>query len=252
MLGAHSLRNIARMKIAHRFLPLMLVLVSAVAVSNSAMAGDMTISNALTQTEFLAVSKDLAAVTSTKAIEPAAALGITGVDVSASSSMTKIQNSAAWAKASGNSDTLVMQTKLSVSKGLSGGWDVGGFMSKVGSTNVSVTGMHVKYALLEGNAITPAIAVRGSYSRMGGVSGMQLNSTGLDVLASKGFVGFTPYAGVGTVHTSATAAGKSDESFTQSKSFAGVSWNILLFNLSAEYDRTGKNSSVGLKAGLRF
>ncbi len=46
--------------------------------------------------------------------------------------------------------------------------------------------------------------------------------------------------------------GKSDESFTQSKSFVGVSWNVLLVNLSAEYDRTGKNASVGLKAGVRF
>jgi hypothetical protein len=57
---------------------------------------------------------------------------------------------------------------------------------------------------------------------------------------------------VGTVYSSATATGKSDESFTQSKAFAGVSWNILLLNLSAEYDRTGKNSTVGVKAGLRF
>ena len=38
----------------------------------------------------------------------------------------------------------------------------------------------------------------------------------------------------------------------QTKSFVGVSWNILLVNLSAEYDRTGKNSSVGVKAGVRF
>ena len=240
------------MKIAHRFLPVTLAIASAVAFSNPAMAGDLTISNTMNQTEFLAFSKDLAAVTSNKAIEPAAPLGITGFDVSASTSITKIQDGAAWAKASGDSKTNVMQTKLSVSKGLSGGWDVGGFVSTVSSSNASVTGVHVKYALLEGNAITPAIALRGSHSRMGGVSGMALHNTGLDLLISKGFVGFTPYAGVGTVHTSATATGKSDESFTQSKSFVGVSWNVLLVNLSAEYDRTGKTSTVGLKAGLRF
>jgi hypothetical protein len=87
---------------------------------------------------------------------------------------------------------------------------------------------------------------------MGGVSGMELNNTGFDVLISKGFVGITPYLGVGTVYSSAKATGQSNESFTQSKSFVGVSWNVLLVNLSAEYDRTGKNASVGLKAGLRF
>jgi hypothetical protein len=81
---------------------------------------------------------------------------------------------------------------------------------------------------------------------------MELNNTGADVLISKGFIGFTPYAGVGTVYSSAKATGQNDVCFTQTKSFAGVSWNILLINLSAEYDRTGKNSTVGVKAGLRF
>ena len=240
------------MKIAHRFLPLTLTIAASLACTAQANAADLTSFNALSQTEFLALSKDLASATSTKAIEPAAPLGISGFDISGSASLTNTQAGAAWNKVSGDSMNQLIQTKLSVSKGLPGGWDVGGFVSKVSSTNVSVTGVHVKYALLEGNAITPAIAVRGSHSRMGGVSGMALNNTGLDVLISKGFVGFTPYAGVGTVYTNATATGKSDESFSQAKSFVGVSWNILLVNLSAEYDRTGKNASVGVKAGVRF
>ncbi len=240
------------MKIAHRFLPLTLTIATFLAYTAPANAADLTSFNALSQTEFLALSKDLASATSTKAIEPAAPLGISGFDVSGSTSLTNTQAGSAWNKVSGDSMDQLIQTKLSISKGLPGGWDVGGFVAKVSSTNVSVTGVHVKYALLEGNAITPAIAVRGSHSRMGGVSGMALNNTGLDVLISKGFVGFTPYAGVGTVYTNATATGKADERFSQAKSFVGVSWNILLLNLSAEYDRTGKNASVGIKAGVRF
>ena len=73
-----------------------------------------------------------------------------------------------------------------------------------------------------------------------------------DVLISKGFVGFTPYAGVGTVYSNAKATGKNDESFTQSKSFVGVSWNVAILNLSAEVDRTGKHTSASIKAGVRF
>jgi hypothetical protein len=240
------------MKIAHRCLPITLAVAATLAYTSQATAADLTNFSAINQVEFLALSKDIAGVTSTKAMEPAAPLGISGFDVSGAASMTRIQDGATWAKASGDSATDLMQTKLSLSKGLSGGWDVGGFMSKVSSTNVSVAGVHVKYALLEGNAITPSIAVRGSHSRMSGVPGMTLNNTGLDLLISKGFAGFTPYAGVGTVHTSATATGKNDESFSQSKTFAGVSWNIVLLNLSAQYDKTGKTSTVGLKAGLRF
>jgi hypothetical protein len=240
------------MKITFRFLPLTLTVAASLTFTGQANAADLTSFNTLTQTEFLALSKDLAATTSTKAIEPAAPLGISGFDVSGSASITNTQAGAVWNKVSGDDMDQLIQTKLSISKGLPSGWDVGGFVSKVSSTNVSVAGVHVKYALLEGNAITPAIAVRGSHSRMGGVSGMTLNNTGLDVLISKGFVGFTPYAGVGTVYTNATATGQRDESFSQAKSFVGVSWNILLLNLSAEYDKTGKNSSVGVKAGVRF
>jgi hypothetical protein len=44
----------------------------------------------------------------------------------------------------------------------------------------------------------------------------------------------------------------SNENFNQHKSFVGLSWNMLLLNLSAEYDRTGQASSYAVKAGLRF
>ncbi len=240
------------MKISHHLLSVTLAIGSAMVWSAPATAGDLTHFSAINQTEFLGLSKDLAAVTSTKAMTPAAPLGISGFDVSASSAMTKIQDGSAWAKVSGSSETNVMQTKLSVSKGLAGGWDVGAFMSRVPSSNVSMAGVDVKYALVEGNSILPAMALRGSYSRMGGVSDMGLSNTGLDLLISKGFVGFTPYAGVGTVYSSAKATGLNDEHFTQSKSFVGLSWNVLFANLCAEYERTGQNSTLGLKAGVRF
>ncbi len=229
-----------------------LIIAISAAFNNQVMAGDLGHFDVISQTEFLSLSKDLAAATNTKAMEPAAPLGMTGFDVSLSSSLTKTQAGSVWQTVNGNQVDNLVQNKLSLSKGLHGGLDLGGFVSKGTNTNISVVGAHAKYALVEGNAILPAIAVRTSHSRMGGVSDMSLNNTGFDVLISKGFVGFTPYAGVGTVHTSAKATGKTDESFTQSKSFVGVSLNILLLNLSAEYDRTGKNSTMGLKAGVRF
>jgi hypothetical protein len=240
------------MKISHSLLPITVAMASALTLSTKADAGDLTNFNALNQTEFLSLSKDLAAASSTKAIEPASTLGITGFDVNASTSVTVIHDGATWAKASGDSNSNLLQTKLSVTKGLSSRLDLGGFVSKLPSTNVSVAGLQVKYALLEGNAISPAIAVRGTHSRIGGVSEMELNNTGMDLLISKGFVGFTPYAGVGSVYSTAKATGKSNEHFTQSKSFVGVSWNVLVVNFSTEYDRTGQTSSMSLKAGVRF
>lgn len=229
-----------------------LSLIAALLVGSLANAGELAAINTLSQAEFTALSKDLAAVTSTKAIEPAAPLGFFGFDVNASMGMTKVHDQATWAKVSNGGTTNLMQTKLSISKGLSSGLDVGGFVSKTSSAGLSTVGIHAKYALLEGNAILPAVAVRGSHSRMSGVTGMELNNTGFDVLISKGFVGFTPYAGMGTVYSNAKATGQNSESFSQNKVFVGASWNLLLANLSAEYDRTGSTTSLGFKAGVRF
>lgn len=240
------------MKMPHQLLRATAILSTALCLFSTTHAGEINNLGLISQTEFLALSKDLAAATSVKNLEPAAPLGVTGFDVSASTSATRTKAGAVWQTVSGDSQSNLFQNKLSISKGLSSRWDVGGYLSAVASSNVSVTGVHVKYALLEGNAITPAIALRANHSRMTGVPDMTLHNTGLDVLISKGLVGFTPYAGIGTVHSNAQATGKTDESFTQTKSFVGVSWNLLWANLSAEYDRTGNNASMGLKAGVRF
>lgn len=218
-------------------------------------AADLSNFSALNQTEFLALSKDLAAATSAKVMEPAAPLGLSGFDIGGTASVTQTQAGAAWSKVTGSSADHLLQTKLSATKGLPGGVDVGAFVSQMSSSNVKATGFHVKYALISGNSVTPAVALRASYSRMGGVSQMDLSNTGYDVLISKGFLGLTPYAGLGTVKTTASAKGVSGlngESFSQRKSFVGASWNVLSFNLAAEYDRTGETSTYGFKAGVRF
>lgn len=190
-------------------------------------AGDLNNLGALSQSEFLALSKDLAAATSNKHMEPAAPLGLTGFDISAGTSMTNTQAGGdAWGKASGESMDRLPQAQIMATKGLPWGIDVGGFISQLPKTNITASGFHVKYALLEGSVVSPALALRTSYSTMGGVSQMELANTTFDVLISKGFVGFTPYAGIGTVQSTAKANGLnniSTESFNQAKSFIGVS-----------------------------
>jgi len=243
------------MKTTPNLLTLALALTTSVGVCTPSLAGDLSNFGAINQSEFLALSKDLAAATSTKATEPAAPLGLSGFDISGSATLTQTQAGAAWNKVTGSSVDQLVQTKVSATKGLPGGFDLGGFVSKVPTTNVTVSGVHLKYALINGNAVLPAVALRASHSRMGGVSQMDLSNTGVELLISKGFLGLTPYAGLGTVYSKAKAngvAGLSNESFSQTKSFVGVSWNVLMFNLSAEYDRTGETSSYGLKAGVRF
>jgi hypothetical protein len=243
------------MKNAHHLLKTTWVSTLTMGLAATAWAGDVSNFSAINQTEFLALSKDLAAATSTKVNEPAAPLELTGFDIGGSASMTQTQAGAAWSKVSGSSADQLVQTKLSVTKGLPWGIDVGAFTSKLASSNVSASGFHMKYALISGNAVMPAVALRASQSRMSGVSQMDLTNTGYELLISKGFLGLTPYAGVGVVKSNASikgVAGLNSETFNQSKTFVGASWNVLLLNLTAEYDRTGPASTYSLKAGLRF
>jgi len=233
-----------------------LIFVTAMCGTAITQAGDLNNLGALSQSEFLALSKDLAAATSNKHMEPAAPLGLTGFDISAGTSMTNTQAGGdAWGKASGESMDRLPQAQIMATKGLPWGIDVGGFISQLPKTNITASGFHVKYALIEGSVVSPALALRTSYSTMGGVSQMELANTTFDVLISKGFVGFTPYAGIGTVQSTAKANGLnniSTESFNQAKSFIGVSLNLMLINLTTEYERVGSTSTIGVKAGLRF
>ena len=243
------------MKTARQLLPITLALASALGSLSAAQAGDISHLGNLNQTEFLALSKDLAAATNSNPMEPAAPLGTSGFDISAAAIVTNTQAGNAWSQATGDGMSRLLQTKIMATKGLPWGVDVGGFVSQLANTNITASGFHVKYALLEGNVVSPAVSLRSGYSRTAGASQLSMNNTALDVLISKGFVGFTPYAGVGTVRSNAKVNGVpnlSNESFTQAKSFVGLSLNMTLINLTAEYERVGSTSSLGVKAGLRF
>jgi hypothetical protein len=125
---------------------------------------------------------------------------------------------------------------------------------------VRLYGGELKWAFIKGGTAMPAIALRGSYTQLAGVDQLDLNTRGLDLSISKGFAMFTPYAGIGKVWTSSTPKDipasfptpPSKESISQNKYFVGVNINILLVNLVVEADKTGDDTSYGLKLGFKF
>jgi hypothetical protein len=44
----------------------------------------------------------------------------------------------------------------------------------------------------------------------------------------------------------------SREDFGLNKFFFGAGFNLLTFNLNAEFDRTGESTAYSIKAGIRF
>jgi len=212
--------------------------------------------NQLVQSEFRNLSEDLGAALSYKAVIPATPLGITGFDLSLEVTATKLQHLDAWDRASSGTapDTLYVP-KLHLHKGLPAGIDLGAFYTSIPGTNISLWGAEVRYAILEGGVAQPALGLRGTYSKLSGVDQLDFNTTGLELLISKGMAIFTPYAGVGRVWTTSNPVGVSNvskEEFTQGKYFVGGNFNFGLANLALEADKTGDATSYGVKLGFRF
>lgn len=240
------------MKLPSRFLPAAMLLASGLA-----QAGDIDRLQVLTQSEFRLVSEDLGAALSYKPLTPAEPLGITGFDIGVSVTATKLKSAALFDRISsgGSMPNYLPVPALRAYKGLPFGIDVGLMLSAIPGTNIKLYGGELRYAILSGNVALPAVAVRGSYTKLNGVDQLDLDTKGLDVSISKGFLNFTPYGGIGKVWTASTpngVAGLTKESFSQTKYFAGVNVNVLLLNLALEADRTGDATTLGLKAGIRF
>jgi len=223
--------------------------------ANISLASSIDNLQAVGQANFRLLSEDLSSSLSYKAVIPATPLGLTGIDLGVEASSTKLQNPAAWQAATNSSGTTIIVPKLHLHKGLPFGVDIGAFYTSVPSSNIDLIGAEVRYALFEGGVVTPAVGLRGTYTKLSGVDQLALNTKGLELLVSKGFALFTPYAGVGRIKTSSEPQGipgLQGESFSQTKTFAGLNMNLGLMNFALEGDKTGDATSYSLKFGFRF
>ena len=110
----------------------------------------------LVQTEFKSFSQDLGAALSYKAVSPAEPMGLTGFDIGLEVTGTKLNHSDIWDKASsGSAPSTVPVPKLHVIKGLPFNFDVGAVYTKIPTTNISLLGGELRYAILEGGVASP-------------------------------------------------------------------------------------------------
>lgn len=211
----------------------------------------------LSQNEFRLLSEDLGAALSFKPLIPSEALGITGFDLGAAVTGTKLENAAIFDKASSGGDvpSVLPVPTLRLHKGLPLNLDVGVAFSQVPGSNIRYTGGELRWAILPGSTLAPAVAIRGTLTRLTGVDQLDFETKSLDVSISKGFANVTPYGGVGQVWVKSTprgVPGLRGEDFTQTKVFGGVNVNFGLANLAFEADSTGGTATFGAKLGFRF
>ena len=228
-------------------------------MGSTASAETLDLIDDLGQAEFKAFSEDMAGAIGYKAISPAEPLGIIGFDIGIELTSTNMDSPETWGKAmsdSGKLSSLVLP-KFYVQKGLPLNIDVGAYYIKVPGSNIEAWGGELKYAILEGSTVTPAVAIRGTYSGLFGVDQLDFETQSLDVSISKGFLFFTPYAGIGQQWTTSTPKGTAaallnEESFSDNKIFVGLAMRPGIFNLSFEHETLGDVSSSSIKLGLTF
>lgn len=228
--------------------------------STAASAAEISTLQNVAQADFRLISEDFGSALSYKPVSPTEPLGVTGFDIGVEVTSTDIsKSSTALATASGSSSTMssLIIPKLHVAKGLPFGIDVAAFYAAVPTTNIKLVGGELRVALLKGGVAIPAIGLRAAMTRLSGVDQMAFSTKSLDLSISKGFLMFTPYAGVGQVWVDSTPQGSAAavltaETFTQSKVFVGANLNFGLANFALEGDKTGGATSYSAKFGFRW
>lgn len=241
------------MKKIRHVLVVALMAVAAVSVR----ADDIDAIDQLSPSQFESFANDLVAALSYKSSAPAEPLGTLGFDLGLGVSLVRLENAESWGVATGSTTEYLPIPKVSLSKGLPFDVDLGAFVAAVPGSNILVYGGQVQYALMAGNPVLPAVAVRGGVTRLSGVEQLALETRSVELVVSKGLFAFTPYAGIGRVWgdvtpNSATAIALQSLSPTQDRVFAGLQFGLVIGSLSFEVDKTGDALGASTKIGLRF
>lgn len=215
----------------------------------------------LGQADFNALSEDLSSALSYKPVGLATPLGVTGFDIGVEVTQTNMaKSSQIWSTITGGGAPVsnLYIPKLHVDKGLPFGLDIGGFYSKIPTTNISLYGGELRWAVID-NIALPTVSVRGAFTKLSGVNQLSFDTKSLDVSVAKTFVMVTPYIGVGKVwaNSNSNVASNStgfalSDTFSQNKVYGGLNLNLGLTNLAIEADKTGAASSVSAKLGFRW
>lgn len=212
------------------------------ALSGPARADDVSVRD-LVQDEFRELSTEVGLAITPYQLRPAEGLGFPGFDLGAEVTAVGInENRSYWREAVDDPDDLpsfLPVPKLHANVGLPLGIDLGGYFGAVPGSNIRLYGGDVKWAIIRGGVVWPALAVRGAYTELAGVDELDLNTKSLDASLSKGFGPLTPYVGAGRVWIEAepkeaAAATLEKETEQEDRVFVGLRFRALFISAVAE------------------
>jgi hypothetical protein len=73
------------------------------------------------------------------------------------------------------------------------------FFAATPDSDMKIIGVEACYAILAGGIAEPVVSVRAAATRLSGVTQLEQETRSLELTISKGFLVFTPYAGLGRV-----------------------------------------------------
>jgi len=216
-----------------------MLLTLGVAIQPSS-ASDITIPAGFTQSYFHDLTEQAGLAISFTQDAPAAALGFPHFDVGVESSFTQIDSGAPYWQLTypGNPPHLLPVPRIRVRIGLPFGIDVGGIYGYAPSTDARMAGGEIKWAVFPGGVVMPAIAIRGSYTALLGVSDINLQTYAADLSISKGFAIFTPYIGMGEIlirsSENSPSVSLNSEQIMKTRGFVGVQIGIPFVRFAIE------------------
>lgn len=216
------------------------------------------------QDDFKKFSTDLGLAISYTPLSPAAPLGdlLPGFDAGVAVTAVKIDKNASYWKnsitPSSDLPDYLLIPKVHIQVGLPViPIDIGYMYASVPTTDIKLQGVELKYAILKGGVAMPAVAIRGAYTKLSGIDVFEMETKSLDLSISKGFLIFTPYAGVGQVWITSTPIGLTaillkKEEISEIKGFVGAKLTFFPFlNLVAEAG-FAKVNMYSLRLNLHF
>jgi hypothetical protein len=218
-----------------------------------------------TQDEFKNLSRDLGLAISYIPLAPAEPLGrkaLPGFDIGIEVTGVSIDKNASYLRNAVEDPEDIPSTlplgKAHVQVGLPiVPIDLGIVYGTAPDTDIELIGYEIKWAILRGSTVAPAVAIRGAYTKLSGVDELDISTKSLDLSISKGFAIFTPYAGIGQVWITSTPKTNvpvvplKKEDITETKGFVGARLSLGLINFVAEAD-FAKINAYSLRMNLHF
>ncbi|PKK90174.1 MAG: hypothetical protein CVV64_10620 [Candidatus Wallbacteria bacterium HGW-Wallbacteria-1] len=217
---------------------------------------DMSV-NGLTSAEYSSIIDELCMLTSWRQMGPAEPLGLLGLEIQGGVNSMKRENGTAWDSAvAQGAPTTLMAPQIRLTKGLPFGLDIQARMGKVLDTELEFKGLSLKYAIMKGSTLTPAVSVAVAYTDISGGKDFDSSTIDLNASISKGFGPLTPYAGISwsrlTMSPHSTVTTHSDQSSSQLVKFAGFRFSFLPLSwMNLEY-AAGESNSVSATVSIGF